>query len=88
MLSKWGILNRERWVAGRKGRAALPKPQIIQSAALTMFTHISERHSHPERHSLPTASSGAIHSSALPSPLQRQPPPPKHPHSKKLKKDR
>lgn len=67
MLSKWGIVNRERWVEGRKGRSALPKPQIIQSAALTMFTHISERHSHPERHSLPTASSGAIHSSALPS---------------------
>lgn len=88
MPSKWGILNRERWVEGRKDRSALLKPQIIQSAALTMFTHISERHSHPEHHSLPTASSGAIHSSALPSPLQRQPPPSKHTHSKKLKEDR
>ena len=74
MPSKWGIPHRERWVEGGKGRSALPEPRIIQSAGLTTFTHISERHSHPERHSLPTASSGAIRSSALPSLLQRRPP--------------
>lgn len=87
MPSKWGIPHREIGVEGGKGRSALPKPQIIQSAGLTTFTHISERHSHPERHSLPTASSGAIHSLAFPSPLQRQPPP-EHPHTKELRKDR
>ena len=76
LLSKWGIPHRERRVEGGEGRSAFPEPWIIQSAGLTTFTHISERHSHPERHSLPTASSGAILSSALPSPLRDNPPPP------------
>lgn len=66
MLSKWGIPHSKRCVEGGKGRSALPEPRTIQSAGLTAFTHISERHSHPERHSLPTASSGALRSSALP----------------------
>lgn len=68
MLSKWGIPHSKRWVERGKGRSAppTPEPRTIQSAGLTAFTHISERHSHPERHSLPTASSGALCSSALP----------------------
>lgn len=51
------------WVEGGEGSSALPEPRVPPSAGLTAFAHISERHSHPERHSLPAASSGAIPSS-------------------------
>lgn len=55
------------------GRGAAQR-RVLQPAGLTACTHISERHSHPERHSLPTASSGAIRSSLVCNPRWSRPP--------------
>lgn len=56
---------------GERGAA---QRHVLQPAGLTACTHISERHSHPERHSLPTASSGAIRSSLVCNPRRSHPP--------------
>lgn len=84
MLSKWGILNRERWVEGRKGRSA---PDHIVGCSDNVYSYFRE--TQPSGTSLPANCLIWSHpqlGSSQPTPETA--PPSKHPHSKKLKKER